>query len=186
MSSPEVPGDLAVALERDDVDGHVVLAEREVVERLPVHVDDERVADLLGGLTGEALQHPGRVDGDVACRAAHDVEDGRGGAGIGRVTSMRLGRKTVSGTVVLLAGEARSSWVAAISMRAQGRSADARSEGGLERDRLWPSGRDDHRLVDERLAVDDERLPTFDDLSLHGRPGRPRGPRRRRDPSGSG
>ena len=77
MSGPRSQASSRSLLERDDVHGHVVLAEREVVERLAVHVDHEGVADLLGGLAGVVLQHPGRVDGDVARRAAHDVEDRR-------------------------------------------------------------------------------------------------------------
>src|SRR5580704_7516864 len=47
---PEIPRDLLVALEEDEVHGHVVLAQRDVIKRLAVHVDDERVAHLLGGL----------------------------------------------------------------------------------------------------------------------------------------
>src|SRR4051794_19145396 len=62
----KVPGNLSVALEGDDVHRHVVLAERKIVERLAVHVDHEGVANLLRGLTGEVLQHPGRIDGDMA------------------------------------------------------------------------------------------------------------------------
>ena len=46
------PGDLAVLLEGDDVDGDVVLAERVVAERFSVHVDDEPVAD---GDVGEVV-----------------------------------------------------------------------------------------------------------------------------------
>ena len=72
----EVPSDLLVAFEDGDVDGHVVLAERDVVERLAIHVDDERVPHLLGRFAGEILQHPGAVDGHVARRATQDVEDG--------------------------------------------------------------------------------------------------------------
>ena len=56
--------------------GYVVSAERVVIERLAVHVDHERVADLSGGLAGVVLQHPGGVDGHVTRGATQDVEDG--------------------------------------------------------------------------------------------------------------
>jgi hypothetical protein len=54
----DLPGDLAVALERADLHGHVVQAEREVVERLTVHVDDELVADGVDAFTGRGHEHP--------------------------------------------------------------------------------------------------------------------------------
>src|SRR6476661_7319385 len=71
----DLPRDVGVLLVRGDRDGHVVLAHREVAERLTVHVDDEGVADGRRGLAGVALQHSGRVDGDVTARAADDGED---------------------------------------------------------------------------------------------------------------
>ena len=72
----EVPSDLFVAHEGDDVHGHVVPAERKIVERLAVHVDHERVANLAGGFAGEVLQHPGGIDRDVTGWTPQNVEDG--------------------------------------------------------------------------------------------------------------
>ena len=94
----EVPRDLPVALERDDVHGHVVLAHREVVERLAVHVDHERVADLLGGLARVVCNIPdaSMATWPAGLRTMSKITDA--GAGMGRVTSMRSVRKTVSGT----------------------------------------------------------------------------------------
>ena len=72
-----LPGDEPVLLVPGDRDGDVVLAHREVPERLAIHVDHELVADRRGRLTRPALQHPRRVDRHVAARRADDREDRR-------------------------------------------------------------------------------------------------------------
>src|SRR5262249_22700463 len=72
------PGDLAIRFERDDLDRHVVETEREVVERLAIHVDHETVTDRRDGLAFGIHQHAGAVDGDVALWIAESFEDGVG------------------------------------------------------------------------------------------------------------
>src|SRR5918993_158386 len=74
------PRDLAVLLEGGDDDGDVVLAERVVVERLPVHVDDEPIADRADRRPLGGQQHPGAVDGHVPPGIGQHPEHG-GGAG---------------------------------------------------------------------------------------------------------
>jgi hypothetical protein len=65
-------------------------------------MDDERIAHLLRRFAGEVLQHSRGIDGHMAPGLRKMSNIGAGGAGIGRVTSMRLDRKTVSGMWGLL------------------------------------------------------------------------------------
>jgi hypothetical protein len=62
------PGDLAALLEGGDDDGDVVLAQRVVLERLPVHVDHERVTHGGDGISRGGHKHPRGVDRDMALR----------------------------------------------------------------------------------------------------------------------
>jgi len=71
------PGDLGIRDQREDRDRDVVAAQREVVERLAVHVDHEGVPHRGDRLTGRVHQHARAVDGHVPLRIAQDTEDRR-------------------------------------------------------------------------------------------------------------
>ena len=90
------PGDQCVGLELGDLHRHVVAAElREVVERLAIHVNDERVSDGGDDLAVGGLQHSRGVDRDVTLRVAQHGEDVRGGRGDCALDFNTIGHGTI-------------------------------------------------------------------------------------------
>src|SRR5258708_23310214 len=71
------PGDLLVRFECRDSHRDVILAEWGVIERLAIHVDDERVTDGAYPPPGAVHQHSGPVHGHVPVPGAENSEDGR-------------------------------------------------------------------------------------------------------------
>jgi hypothetical protein len=79
------------------VHGHVVLAKRDVIERLAIHVDDELSPTFSAGVPVKSCSIPEASMATWPAGLRKISKIVAAGAGIGRVTSIRSDRKTVSG-----------------------------------------------------------------------------------------